>query len=76
MFEKTATLFVAAAGIALFSAAGAANGNPVSDCQTREWRNGYDIGTKTICGGYSPDGYYQTTTTYCYENGDCTTYED
>lgn len=76
MFEKTATLFFAAAGIALFGAAGAANASPASSCQTAPWINGYDIGTKTVCSGNSDDGDYWSTTTKCYENGDCTTYED
>ena len=73
MFTKTATLFIAAASIALFGAAGAANASPVSNCQSASWQNG--VGTKTFCSGFSDDGSYWSTTTYCYTNGDCTTYD-
>ena len=77
MFEKTATLFFAAAGIALFGAAGAANASPVSDCQSSLWLNGtMPIGTKTVCSGFSDDGDYWSTITKCYDNGNCKTSED
>jgi hypothetical protein len=67
--KLAATLLMAVCGISLMGAAPANAGPGTQNCRTHP----YPGGTETDCQIFTDDGGWQHSTTYCNNNGNCTT---